>query len=75
MGAVGTRRPRDFFVKFGTGTGMGRLVAGRGRRRVVTGWPLSVGRYMSSSVAVEEAEDAAVMEEARRGRSGADSEA
>lgn len=30
---VGTRLPRDFFVRFGTGTGMGKDVAGRRRRR------------------------------------------
>jgi len=30
---VGTRLPRDFFVRFGTGTGIGRDVAGRRRLR------------------------------------------
>jgi hypothetical protein len=30
---VGTRLPRDFFVRFGTGTGMGKDVTGRRRRR------------------------------------------
>ena len=45
---VGTRLPRDFFVRFGTGTGMGRDVAGRSRLREL-------------AVAAEEAEEDSVV--------------
>ena len=33
---VGTRRPLDFFVRFGTGTGTATFAVGRARRRVDT---------------------------------------